>query len=161
MNISLRPVETYDGSLTFEIFASTRQAEMALVDWAESQKEVFLRSQFEAQRRSYLLQFPSAQYQVILCDGIPAGRLITEQSEHEIFLVDIALLPEQRNKGIGTFLLRELQAQTAQAGKLIRLHVELFNPAMHLYERLGFAGVRQSGLYYEMAWRPQTEGALG
>ncbi len=160
MKISLRPVEANDDGLLFKIFAATRQAEMALVDWTETQKELFLHMQFDAQCRSYLLQFPSARHQVILCDDVPAGRLITEQSEGEIFLVDIALLPEQRNKGIGTTLLQELQDQAAQAGKLIRLHVELFNPARHLYERLGFVGVQQSGIYYEMAWRPQTEGAL-
>lgn len=160
MKISLRPAETYDDSLLFEIYATTRQEEMALVDWTESQKEIFLRSQFDTQRHSYHLQFPSAQYQVILCDDIPAGRLITEQSEREIHLIDIALLQQQRNKGIGTFLLSELQSQAAQAGKLIRLHVEPFNPAMHLYARLGFVWVGQSGFYYEMEWRPQTEGAI-
>ncbi len=127
---------------------------MALVDWTESQKEAFLHMQFDAQWRSYLLQFPNARHQVVEYNGIPAGRLITERSSSEIRIIDIALLPEQRNKGIGTTLLRKLQAEAAQAGKLLRLHVEFFNPAQHLYERLGFVGVGQSGFYYEMEWRP-------
>ncbi len=126
---------------------------MALVDWSESQKEAFLHMQFDAQRRSYLLQFPEAQFQVIMLEGVPAGRLITDRSGEDIRIIDIALLPEQRNKGTGTILLRELQAEAVRAGKMLRLHVEFFNPAQHLYERLGFIGVGQSGLYYEMVWQ--------
>ncbi len=154
MNIALRSAEIYDEDFLYKVFASTRQDEMALVDWTEPQKEAFLHMQFEAQRRSYLLQFPNAQNQVIICDSAPAGRLITNSTDREIHIIDIALLPAQRNKGIGRTLLQELQAEAAQAEKRITLHVEFFNPAQHLYERLGFVGVGQSGLYYEMEWRP-------
>ena len=132
---------------------------MALVDWTDSQKDTFLHMQFEAQRGSYLIQFPAALHQVILCNDVPVGRIITARSVDEIYVVDVALLPETRNKRIGTTLLQDLQCEAARAGKLLRLEVELFNPAQHLYEKLGFVGVRQNGFYFEMEWRPQTEAA--
>lgn len=157
MKITLRPAETHDEHFLYTVYASTRLEEMALVDWTESQKETFLHMQFDAQRRSYLIQFPTAQHQLILRDGTPIGRMITARSAAEIYIVDIALLPDQRNKRIGTRLLEDLQCEAAREGKALRLHVEFFNPARHLYERLGFTGVRQSGFYFEMEWLPQKE----
>ncbi len=155
MKITLRPVETLDDGFLFQVYASTRLDEMTLVDWTDAQKDTFLHMQFNAQRSSYLIQFPGALHQVILCDDVPVGRIITDRSAGEIFIVDIALLPEHRNQRIGTKLLQDLKSEAAREGKLLRLHVEFFNPARHLYERLGFVGVGQSGLYFEMEWRPQ------
>ncbi len=75
--------------------------------------------------------------------------------------VDIALLPESCNRGIGTTLLRGLQSEAAAAGKppfalratagrLLRIHVERFNPALRLYERLGFTPIADRGVYLFM-----------
>ena len=69
----------------------------------------------------------------------------TSPAEDEIRIVDIALLPEFCNRGIGTTLLRGLQSEAAAAGKPLRIHVERFNPAMRLYERLGFRPVADRG----------------
>jgi ribosomal protein S18 acetylase RimI-like enzyme len=66
--------------------------------------------------------------------------------------MDIALLPEYRNAGIGARLIRDLQNEAAQTGRSLRLHVETFNPALRLYERLGFHSVSASGIYLEMEW---------
>jgi len=66
--------------------------------------------------------------------------------------MDIALLPAHRNIGIGTKLIRELQEEARGAGKTLSIHVEQFNPALRLYERLGFKKVREFGLYYLMEW---------
>ena len=109
--------------------------------------------QFNAQRQSYAMQFPHLDQQVILRDQVPAGRLLVDRGEHDILLVDIALLPEHRNAGIGTTLIKALQAEAARAGKPLRLHVEFFNPARRLYERLGFARGGQNGIYVEMIWQ--------
>ena len=59
--------------------------------------------------------------------------------------VDIALLPRYCNRGIGTRLLRELQSEAAAAGKPLRIHVERVNPALRLYERLGFRQIEDRG----------------
>ena len=64
--------------------------------------------------------------------------------------VDIALLPEYCNRGIGTTLLRGLQSEAVAAGKPLRIHVERFNPALRLYERLGFHPIADRGVYLFM-----------
>jgi ribosomal protein S18 acetylase RimI-like enzyme len=84
---------------------------------------------------------------VVLVDGEPAGRLYVRRGDREIRIVDIALLPERRGNGIGTSLLRDLLAEADATGKSVTIHVERFNPALRLYERLGFAVAEDKGVY--------------
>ncbi len=154
MAVTLRPAQVEDEVFLFELYASTRADEMALVNWDAAQQDAFLKMQFNAQTQYYRMQFPEAEYQIIMRDGQAIGRLIVDRSEGVLLLMDIALLPESRGMGIGTALIRDLQAQAAEAGKPMRLHVEIFNRALRLYERLGFHPISESGIYYELEWRP-------
>ncbi len=158
--IGLRPAQAADDSLQFELYATTRAAEMALVDWTTEQKEAFIRMQFAAQTQSYRSQFPQASRQIITRDGDGIGRLIVDRSGPCILLIDITVLPAHRRAGIGTRLLRELQDEAAATGRPLRLHVETFNPALRLYQRLGFRPVSANGLYLELEWRPAARVAV-
>ena len=155
--VTLRFSLPEEEAFMFHLYATTRTDEMALVNWSAEQKQAFLQMQFKAQRHHYGMQFPEAQYQTILRNDTAIGRLIVNRSDGEILLMNIALLPEYRNAGIGTALIRNLQAEAIKAGKPIRLHVETFNRAMHLYERLGFIKVGEAGIYFEMEWRSATK----
>jgi ribosomal protein S18 acetylase RimI-like enzyme len=125
-----------------------------VTDWTDEQKEAFVRQQFEAQSVWYRDHYEGAQLDVILVDGEPAGRLYVHRRPNEIRLVDITLLPEYRQGGIGTSLLRDLLAEGEAAGKPVTIHVEIYNPAMRLYERLGFRPIEERGPYRLMEWRP-------
>lgn len=153
MQVTLRPVRPEDEMFLLQVYASTRTEELALVNWTAPQKDAFLQMQFNAQRQSYRTQFPEAVYQIIQRDDVAIGRLIIDRSGDELLLIDIALLPACRNAGIGTGLIRDLMAEAGRTGKALRLHVEFFNPAQRLYERLGFIKIGASGIYYEMEWR--------
>ena len=154
MDLSLRPVSHDDEELLFQIYASTRAEEMALVPWNDEQKRVFLEMQFNAQRQSYQEQFPKAQYDIILHEGVPAGRFIVDRADQRILLIDIALLPEHRSKGIGSALIDELKTEAQETGRPLHLTVETFNPAYRLYERLGFRKIEEVGFYWLMEWEP-------
>ena len=93
-------------------------------------------------------------------NGQPAGRLYVDRGANEIRIVDIALLPEYRNAGIGSGLLDDLLAEAPQAGKPVRIHVEKFNPAMSLYRRLGFVAAGEEGAYDLMRWQPGSSACL-
>lgn len=152
--IDLRAARTEDDPFLYELYATTRADEMARVDWTPVQKELFLHMQFNAQRYSYSALFPEARHQVILQNDRLIGRIMTHQSAEELLLVDIALLPEYRRHGIGTGLIQALQAEALEAGLPVHLHVETFNPAQFLYERLSFKKVRLDGIYFSMEWQP-------
>jgi len=143
--------------LLFRIYRSTREEELALVvDWSDEQKDAFVRQQFNAQHAWYQEHYLGAEFQVILVDGVPAGRLYVHRRPAEIRLVDIAFLPEHRNGGLGTSILRDLLAEGEAAGKPVTIHVEVYNPAMRLYERLGFRPIEERGPYLLMEWRPSA-----
>ncbi len=152
--VDLRPIGPADREFLYRLYASTRQAEMSLLDWSDAEKEEFLRMQFEAQHRYYVEQFPAARLDVVLREGEPIGRLYVDRRDDEIRLIDIALLPEHRGGGIGGAMMRELLVEAREAGMPVRIHVERFNPAMRLYQRLGFERLEEQGVYDLMEWRP-------
>ena len=159
LRVELRPACPSDQGFVQAVYASTRLDELALVPWTAEQKAAFLEFQFHAQRLSYLNEFPSAEYYIVEYAGQPAGRMIVDRSGSSLLLMDIALLPEFRNRGLGTALLRDLLYEADQAGRPVRLHVEAFNPAMRLYQRLGFVKTGEIGIYSEMV-RPPAGASL-
>jgi ribosomal protein S18 acetylase RimI-like enzyme len=154
-SITLRPITVDDEAFLYQVYASTRQEEMALVPWNEAQKAAFLSMQFRAQRQDYQTNYPDAAFQVILRDGVPAGRLYVDRREREIAVIDISLLPEHRGAGIGSRLLRELLAEASRLGQPVTIHVEKFNPALRLYQRLGFSPIADTGIYLQMERLPE------
>ena len=91
---------------------------------------------------------------MILAGDEPAGRLYVARWEDEIRIVDIALLPAFRGRGIGGALLGDLIAEADAAGKPLSIHVEQNNPARSLYERLGFEEAGEFGVYVLMKRAP-------
>jgi len=151
--VSFRPVEPGDGEFLQSLYASTREAEMALVPWSDKEKEAFLRMQFEAQDKYYREQFRDAEFSVMKLAGRPIGRLYVDRREDEIRIIDIALLPEHRGKGIGSRVMKSLLDEGKNSGKPVRIHVEKNNPALRLYHRLGFTKIEDRGVYDLMEWR--------
>ena len=159
--ITLRPTAAADERFLYELYASTRAEELAPLGWDAAQLATFLKMQFAAQTRSYRREFPDAAFDLILVDEQPAGQLYVDRQLAELRIVDIALLPEFRNAGVGTHLLRGLQADVARSGGAIRLHVDRSNRALDLYTRLGFQVVADSGVYVQMVWQPSAATAGG
>jgi len=155
--MALRPITPADDSFLAGVYASTRAEELAITGWSEEEKAVFCRRQFDAQAAHYRENYRGASFQVIEQAGEPIGRLYVARWEREIRIMDIALLPEHRGSGVGTKLLRELQEEAQTAGKSLTIHVERFNPALGLYQRLGFKQVEDKGVYLLMEWKESDE----
>ena len=153
--VELRPVTASDDEFLLSVYASTREDELAQAEWAEGQKEQFLRWQLDLQRREYEARFPDAAYDVILVDQQPAGRIWVGSDDEQIRLLDIALLPAFQNRGVGTALLERLKNHAANERKVLRHMVfVLNNNAERFYERLGFKQIEDLGAYKHMEWRP-------
>ena len=154
-SITTRPLLPADEAFSCQVYASTRTDEMKLVDWSSEQKEAFLQMQFDAQTKHYRIHYPEAEYQIIQREEIPIGRLIVERSSKSLLIMDIALLPEYRNTGTGTAILRDLMEEARGVGVPVVLRVEFFNPVIQLYTRLGFVKTREvNSVYQEMIWTP-------
>ncbi|HEV2757228.1 MAG TPA: GNAT family N-acetyltransferase [Actinomycetota bacterium] len=155
-SVELRPAEPADEPFLRDVYASARADELERVPWSDEQKRAFTDQQFTAQDSYYREHYEGATYDVILVDGERAGRLYVARWPEEIRIMDITILPEFRGAGAGTRLLEELQAEARTGGKSLSIHVEGFNPAMRLYERLGFRPVEERGAYVFMEWRPAS-----
>jgi ribosomal protein S18 acetylase RimI-like enzyme len=147
---SLRPATAADDAFLLAVYSSTRSGELDAVGWDDNQKRLFIKMQFDAQRRCY----PDGDNSVVMVDERAAGRILVSRSDSEILLVDISLLPEYRNAGIGTCLIQKLLREAAVAGKPVRLHVLNSSPAVKLYDRLEFVRIGSDGTYLEMLWTP-------
>ncbi len=157
---ALRPETDADLPFLFQLYASTRWEELApLTDWSEAQKIAFLESQFAAQRHDYLIHYANAAFDVLEERGVPVGRLYVDRQARTLLIVDIALLPAWRGRGIGTALIEALFAEARLAGKEVSISVEKFNPAQRLYRRLGFREHAENDVYWFMYWSPDGAAA--
>jgi len=151
--VTLRTAAADDEEFLIRVYASTREEELALTPWDEAQRDAFVRMQFSAQQSHYKTHYPEAKQAVILLGGEPAGRIYLARLENEIKILDITIMPAQRNLGVGTSILRDLMAEAAAAQKPLRIYVESYNPSGRLFERLGFVKTGESGYSDLMEWR--------
>ena len=154
--IALRSIAPDDHPFLLAVYAGTREQELAALPWDAEQKAAFLRMQFEAQHQFYQEQYGGASFDVVLVDGDAAGRLYVARWPRDIRIVDIALMPAYRGRGVGTRILRGLQEEAAGSNRTLSIHVERMNPALSLYERLGFRISEDKGVYYFMEWRASS-----
>ena len=153
--VALRPAQADDEPFLLDVYAGTRADELAAWGWDAAQQLAFLRMQFTVQRRAYEMQYGEASHDIILFKDKEAGRIMVNRTEQEILLVDIALLPQYRNYGIGSSLIKDLCAEAASKDLPVRLQVLKSNTAAaRLYERLGFSMTGDSGIHFEMEWCP-------
>ena len=153
---TLRPAAESDGAFLCELYASTREAEMAVVPWSADQKRAFVESQFLAQTRSYAGTHPRATHEVIEVDGVPAGRLYLSREPDRFHILDITISPERRNQGIGSQVLAALLEEASRAGQPVSIYVETFNRSLRLFQRLGFQPRSQDGFQVFLE-RPAAE----
>ncbi len=153
----LRQVKPDDGPFLYELYADTRRDELESWGWDAEQRKQFIDLQFNAQRQSYQLQYPQAVHQIIIEqnstgkeEAKPLGRLLTQRTDQEIRLIDISLLSQHRNEGIGSKLIKDLLREAKDLDVPLRLSVSTMNPARHLYERLGFVVTVDHGIHLEM-----------
>ena len=151
--VTLNPVTTEDEAFLYQVYAATRAEELAQVPWNEAQREAFLKMQFSAQQLHYRTYHPDSTHDIILLNSQPVGRLYVARSADGICLLDITILPEHRNKGIGTPLIKRLMDEAAEASQPLTIYVESFNPSRRLFERLGFSKIEEDGVNYLMQWR--------
>ena len=155
--VTLRPIKDDDLDFLRKVYASTRLDELRQTSWSQQQINDFLAMQFEAQHQFYKEQFAEASFDIVEYDGKDAGRLYLDCREDEIRIVDIALLPEFRGRGLGTRLLNHVIRDAQQNQLSVRIHVEKNNPALTLYQRLGFKEIGDRGIYWLMEKESQKQ----
>jgi len=151
----MRPVMPEDHDFMLSLYDSTRD-DLDIAGLDPIQRQQLVRMQFMAKAAQYRQTYPKAEDNVVMSETRPVGRMMVNRADREITLVDVALLPEYRNLGIGTKLVRALTDEASRLGKIVRLRVLEGNAAIRVYERLGFARTNDDGTYLEMKWTGGT-----
>jgi ribosomal protein S18 acetylase RimI-like enzyme len=159
MSITLRTVGPEDQPFLLAVYATTRAAELAMTSWTAEQREAFVRMQFLAQDSFYREKYAEGDFKVILRDGEPVGRLYVAREPDLIRILDITVLPDFRNSGIGSALIQDLLDEAAKHGKRVRIYVETFNPSLALFQKRNFTVLEEDGINLLLEWKPATAAA--
>jgi RimJ/RimL family protein N-acetyltransferase len=153
--IAYRPMT--DGDLPFiaALYATTRARELEPSGWPEEMKAAFCEQQHRIQHAQYRMTYKHAEWLIVERDGVPVGRYYLDWNDSDgLLMIDLSLMPEQRGAGVGGAIFRDTIATAHEAGKPVTLHVDRFNPAIALYERLGFSIEEELPFHLRMVCRP-------
>jgi len=151
--LSFRACDPEDEDFLRAVYASTREAALTAVNWDDEERDAFVRMQFDAQSQAWAAAFPACERLVILVDGTPAGRLFVDSDEERVVIVDVALLPAFRGRGLGTRVTRLVLDQAGMDGLEVRSHVEKSNDvSLKLHDALGFVPVGEDDVYVSLRW---------
>jgi ribosomal protein S18 acetylase RimI-like enzyme len=150
--VTVRPVSLpADSEFLMAVFASSRAAELSMLESVGADTGAFVRMQSEAQTLHYRTVYPHAHESLIVVGSVSAGRLIVDRTKAEIRIVDIALLPHFRGTGVGSELIRRLLAEADASSLPVRCHVAVDNDdGRRFWERLGFGIERLDGAHLAM-----------
>jgi ribosomal protein S18 acetylase RimI-like enzyme len=90
------------------------------------------------QRQRFPEQWNPAQTQIIISGDKEVGWLQVTELDDVLFLAQIFVERTFQRKGLGTEVMRRLIARAEDMRKAVTLEVVKINPAIRLYERLGF-----------------------
>lgn len=151
--VTVRDATAADRAFLRRLFIATHPEFAALPpDVAES----ISGHQYDIRERQYRDRFPTMRDQVVEVDGDPVGRLSTAPRAGTIIVVDIAVVPDGQRGGVGSAVLAQLLADAERRGVTVELSVHGDNPAVRLYERLGFeaSAHAETAGYLRMRRRP-------
>jgi GNAT superfamily N-acetyltransferase len=127
--IHLREATPNDGEFIYRLVETTMRAYVEKI-WGSFSEDY--------NQKSIAASLAARIYSIIQFDGQDIGALAVERQSTHIQLTQMYILPSHQNRGIGTWLVRELAREARESGKPLRLRVLSVNPARRLYEREGF-----------------------
>jgi GNAT superfamily N-acetyltransferase len=152
--LTLRDEDEGDGALVRHLFETGRGAcliSCGLPSFAASQ---LITMQLVARARGNASNHPLARRHIVMEGRRAVGRLSIDRTCHPWYVVDLAVLPRARGRGIASELLARLQGEARAVGVAIELHVAADNPALRLYLRNDFAVEAEEGPDLRMVWLP-------
>jgi ribosomal protein S18 acetylase RimI-like enzyme len=107
-----------------------------------------------SQDEFFAASWRTTPHQIILADEVPVGYCSIEEREDDIHLRELVIRPEAQGQGVGSALLRQVQALARERGVPIRLGTFHANRAQELYARLGFRSIAKTPTHVFLEWSP-------
>jgi ribosomal protein S18 acetylase RimI-like enzyme len=154
--VTTRPMVDDDAMLLFELYASSRADELSRSGWATPQQRAFFRMQAQNQEQYFQRHYDHLDRRTVCIDGFSAGRLLVDRPVHALTIVDLALLPGYRGRGVGSLLLRAILDEAGEKGVPVSMVVPKGHPTVASCERLGFRATGDLGDRWRLAWHPRA-----
>ena len=143
MTYTLRPASEEDFHFLYDLkVACLKEYVTATYGWDEAY-----------QRRLFAKRFDPSAMQIIVVDDRDVGQLSVEDSADELYIAGVYLLPAWQNQGLGTTVIENVLSTAAAREKGVHLQVLRVNPALRLYERLGFTIFEETDTHFKMRWQ--------
>jgi ribosomal protein S18 acetylase RimI-like enzyme len=150
----LRPATDADAGFAQALYASTRE-DLRQLPLPPEQLAQLIGIQQRAHEAGQRAAWPHAEIMIVEQAGMAIGRVVLDTLGGDWRLVELALLPAMRGRGLGAALLATLQARARAQGAGIGLAVLRSNAAaLRLYQRAGFTIAGGNELQHQMTWRP-------
>ncbi|HEX2943237.1 MAG TPA: GNAT family N-acetyltransferase, partial [Rhodopila sp.] len=109
--------------------------------------------QFLARNAGYRAAHPQGWFAIIEQDGSAIGRIVIDDATQAAHIVDFALLPGCRTRGLGTAILGALLPQLGRGGRPVRCMVLETNQAsLRMCRKVGFVSTGADGPFVNLAW---------
>ena len=103
--------------------------------------------------RHFAKSWDAGHISVIEVDDAPVGMIQLLESDHELEIAELQILPVRQNRGLGSRVLKDLIALASKQSKRLSLYLGLKNHrAFQLYQRLGFKEVGRSDTHIFMEY---------
>ena len=106
----------------------------------------------EQQEGFFVAKWFPEKYAILLCNQVPCGYLWVEDTEDSVTIMEIVVLPEYHNRGIGSQVLKEEMARARARGVPVMLRVLKESRAISLYSRLGLREYDRTETHILMKW---------
>jgi ribosomal protein S18 acetylase RimI-like enzyme len=152
--VTRRAATEQDEAFLFALFRDVRAAEFAQAPLGPAQLDLLMSIQYAGQKQTYGAQYPAGN-EIVLLDGKPIGRMWLYRGTGEQHLVDISLMADFRNRGIGAALVTEAIAAARAAGVRLCCSVAAANQgSLRFHQRMGFEIAGRDEMYYDLAVEP-------
>lgn len=143
MKIALRPAVAED-------FEYCKRLYFSGMDWIIEELSLDRGRQAVTLRQDWIPE----QVRIITLDGADVGWLQCISSSDELFLAQIFVDGPFQNQGVGTEVMNRLLSEATRANQSVILAVAKINPALRLYQRLGFQTVYEDERKHYMRREP-------
>jgi ribosomal protein S18 acetylase RimI-like enzyme len=145
-DLHYRPVADIDGPALFRLFRQVHAAEIETFALDPTTREALACMEFVEQRLRTCAEFPDAVDLAIEHRGTLCGRIVTVLRENGIQLLELSVLAEQRDQGIGSLAMRRIARIADAHGCAIWLRANAdASGSRGFLERVGFTVTGQGG----------------
>lgn len=149
--VSLCPVEPSHTDFLLKLFNECRPDLELIGGINEKQKEDIIFQQFTLEQEQLIKMYPDVEFNVVMLNEKPVGRIYIHHGETADRILEIGLLAEYRNLGIGRKLITTAIENAIKKNKSVRLQVAWFNQrAYKFYKEIGFRVIENQGVSFEM-----------